>query len=70
MFQTFREIMATERAATMLRDEAARKIIEASLKQCDVCERMVEETSRCFAAGGIETFACEDCRDAKPWWMT
>lgn len=29
--------------------------------QCDCCGRMAW-VSRCWAAGGVETFACDDCR--------
>lgn len=32
--------------------------------ECDCCTRMVpiDEISRCIAAGGVETFACDACR--------
>lgn len=33
--------------------------------ECDACGQSVpaDEISRCFAAGGVETFACDKCRN-------
>lgn len=38
--------------------------IPEKLAECDCCKAMVpaDEISRCIAAGGVETFACDKCR--------
>jgi hypothetical protein len=38
------------------------------LAQCDCCARMrpAREVLGCYAAGGLETWACADCRQDDP----
>lgn len=38
---------------------------DEDLRECDCCGKMKPDVERCWAYG-IETFACEECRNVGP----